>query len=117
MSSDGSSDGLEKVKWDAIKPPATMPRAQLEGMNIAMMALTLIFFIARVAVRASQRKPCELHDFFCHSAFACYLAMWVMYFKENDPLYRAEGVQRGEMAPYPEIRRLSSKIVVPSIQC
>ncbi|KAJ4985185.1 hypothetical protein SVAN01_09321 [Stagonosporopsis vannaccii] len=98
-----SSDGLDDVKWDAVKPPATMPRAQLEGVNTAMLVVTSIFFMTRLAVRAYQRKPYELHEFFCHAAFVCYVAMWVMYYKENDPLYRAEGVQRGEMAPYPEI--------------
>lgn len=98
-----SDDGLNDVKWDKVKLPATMARSQLEAINIGMLVLTCVVFVTRLVVRVFQRKPYELHDFFCHSAFVCYIAMWVMYFKENDPLYRAEGVQRGEIPPYPEI--------------
>lgn len=98
-----SPHSFDDVKWDQDKPPETMPRAQLEGVNIAMMALTCLVFLARLAVRIAQHKAYELHDLFCHFAFICYIVMWVMYFHENDPLYRAEGVQRGEIPPYPEI--------------
>lgn len=80
-----------------------MPRAQLDALNIAMMVLTTIVLLARVAVRITQRKPYEQHDLYCHLAFVCYIIMWVMYFEENDPLYRAEGVARGEIPLYPEI--------------
>ena len=98
-----SDDGLNDVKWDKVKLPATMARSQLEAINIGMLVLTCVVFVTRLVVRVFQRKPYELHDFFCHSAFVCYIAMWVMYFKENDPLYRTEGVQRGEIPPYPGI--------------
>lgn len=98
-----SSDSLDGVKWDDVKLPETMPRGHLEGINIAMLTLTAVIFIARIAIRITQRKPYELHDFFCHAAFVCYVAMWVMYWQENDPLWRAEGVQRGEIPVYPEI--------------
>lgn len=99
-----SSDDLSNAK-NAEQLPATMARSHLDGVNIAMLALTSLLFVCRIVVRINQRKPYELHDFFCQSSFVCYIAMWVMYFRENDPLYRAEGVQRGEIAPYPEIRK------------
>ncbi|KAF3006903.1 hypothetical protein E8E13_011153 [Curvularia kusanoi] len=80
-----------------------MPRLQLEGTNTAMLVMTSVIFLIRVVVRLFQRKPYELHDLFCHMAFVSYIVMWVMYYFENDPLYRAEAAQRGEMPPYPEI--------------
>lgn len=98
-----SSDRLDDDKWQVEELPATMPRAQLESVNIAMLALTSVIFCTRIVVRAVQRKTYELHDLLCHSAFVCYIAMWIMYFFENDPLYRVEGVQRGETPPYPNI--------------
>jgi hypothetical protein len=100
-----SSDSLDGVKWDEVELPETMPRGQLEGVNIAMLIVTAVVFIARIAVRINQRKPYQLHDFLCHAAFVCYVAMWIMYWQENDPLWRAEGVQRGEIPVYPEIRK------------
>ncbi|KAF2114826.1 hypothetical protein BDV96DRAFT_494291 [Lophiotrema nucula] len=95
------SDDLDKQKWQAI--PATMNRRRLEGVNTAMLVVTAVFFAARVVVRLVKRKPFELHDVFCYSSFLCYVGMCVMYYKENDPLYRVEGVQRGEIPPYSDI--------------
>lgn len=75
-----------------------MPKNQLEGINIAMLALTTIIFIARIALRVAQRKPYESHDFLYHLASICYSAMWVTFLQENEPLWRVEGVQRGEVS-------------------
>ncbi|KAF1843358.1 uncharacterized protein K460DRAFT_143935 [Cucurbitaria berberidis CBS 394.84] len=98
-----SSDSLSNVTWDKTGPPPTMSRSHLERVNTAMLSLTSLFFVSRIIVRVTKRKPFELHDFFCCFSYICYVAMCVMYFKENGPLYRAESVQRGETAPYPEI--------------
>lgn len=111
-----NSVDLSNVTWDKTELPATMSRSQLEGTNTAMLALTSLFVVVRVAVRVTKRKPFELHDFFCYASYICYVAMWIMYFKENDPLYRAEGVQRGEIPPYPEIRECNqTKIPIMSM--
>ncbi|KAF2131846.1 hypothetical protein P153DRAFT_373712 [Dothidotthia symphoricarpi CBS 119687] len=97
-----SSDDLSDVAWDKTDLPATMSRGQLEGVNTVMLALTSLVFVARVLIRVTKRNF-EMHDFFCYLSYICYLAMWVMYLKENGPLYRAEGMQRGEIPPYPDI--------------
>jgi hypothetical protein len=82
-----------------------MSRIHLEGVNTAMLILTSLFFVAQLVVRVSKRKPFELHALLCYFSYiCCYVGMWVMYLKENDPLYRAEGVQRGEIPMYPEVR-------------
>lgn len=98
-----STEGLNGVKWDGVVLPESMPRVQLEGTNTAMLVLTSVVFLTRVVIRIFKRKPYEVHDLFCHMAFVSYIVMWVMYFFENDPLYRVEGVQRSEIPPYPEI--------------
>ena len=98
-----SAGELSDQAWNKVKPPETMNRRLLEGTNIAMLVVTSVVFVARVAVRLVRRKHFELHDIFCNSSYVLYVCMWVMYHYENDPLYRAEGVQRGEIPPYPEI--------------
>lgn len=99
------TDELADVAWDdKTKPPKTMDRTHLEGVNTAMLVLTSLFFVAQLYIRISKRKPYELHAFFCYFSYICYVGMWVMYIEENKPLYRAEGVQRGEIPMYPEIR-------------
>jgi hypothetical protein len=99
----GSAGELSDQAWDKVKPPATMNRRRLEGTNTALLVLTSVVFVSRVVVRLARRKRFELHDLFCWLSYICYVCMWVMYRYENDPLYRAEGVQRGEIAPYPKI--------------
>ena len=66
---------MDGVQWDNVELPETMLRGQLEGVNTAMLVLTAVVFIVRIAVRVTQLKPYELHDFFCHAAFVCYVAM------------------------------------------
>jgi hypothetical protein len=92
------SDELSDQAWDG--PPKTMDRHRLESTNIAMFALTSAVFVARVIVRIFKRKQFEWHDFLCVMAYVCYMCMWVMYHYENDPLYRAESAQRGEIPFY-----------------
>jgi len=99
-----TSQQLADVTWDKNAPPATMSRRELEGINIAMLTLTSLVFIARIAIRLSKRRTFELQDFFCCLSYLFYVAMLVMFFKENDPLYRAERVQRGEAPLYPGLR-------------
>ncbi|EDU40830.1 conserved hypothetical protein [Pyrenophora tritici-repentis Pt-1C-BFP] len=98
-----TTDELSDVAWDKTKVPATMGRGHLDRVNSFMLALTSIVFLARVATRITKHKKFELQDFFCCLSYVCYVAMVVMYFNENGPLYRAESVQRGEIAPYPDI--------------
>ncbi|KAF2704598.1 hypothetical protein K504DRAFT_507071 [Pleomassaria siparia CBS 279.74] len=92
------SDNLSEVEWEDL--PVTMSRSSLERVNTAMLVLTSLFFVARVLVRVTKRKPFELHDILCYSSYICYVAMWVMYWKEIDPLYKLQAVQRGEAPPY-----------------
>ncbi|KAI4924299.1 uncharacterized protein J4E92_007380 [Alternaria infectoria] len=96
-----TSQQLADVTWDKNAPPATMSRRELEGINTAMLTLTSLVFVARIAIRLSKRRTFELQDFFCCLSYLFYVAMLVMFFKENDPLYRAERVQRGEAPLYP----------------
>ncbi|KAF2004706.1 hypothetical protein P154DRAFT_519182 [Amniculicola lignicola CBS 123094] len=98
-----SSKDLNDVTWDKKALPDTMSRGHLEGVNTAMLVLTSLIFVARVVARFTHRMPFELHDFFCWFSYVCYVAMVVMFFKENSPLYRAEAVQRGEIPIYPEL--------------
>ncbi|KAH6865672.1 hypothetical protein BKA58DRAFT_461582 [Alternaria rosae] len=98
-----TSQQLADVTWDKTTPPATMSRRELEGISIAMLTLTSLVFVARIVTRVSKRRTFELQDFFCYLSYICYVAMLVMFFKENDPLYRAERVQRGEAPLYPEL--------------
>jgi hypothetical protein len=97
------SDNLTNVEWSKTELPATTPKNQLERVHAAMLALTSLVFVARIAVRLFKRKLFELQDFFIALSYVCYVAMVVMYFEELDPLYRAEGVQRGEIPPYASI--------------
>jgi hypothetical protein len=99
MSADGSADEVTSKQV----PQSIVPRAQLDGVNIAMLAVTSVVFITGTAIKFAQRKPCELHDIFRRLAFTCYVVMWAMCFLENDPLYRVESVQRGETPMYPEM--------------
>ncbi|KAI4925521.1 hypothetical protein J4E85_007400 [Alternaria conjuncta] len=96
-----TSQQLADVTWDKNAPPATMSRRELEGINTAMLTLTSLVFVARIVIRLSKRRTFELQDFFCCLSYLFYVAMLVMFFKENDPLYRAERVQRGEAPLYP----------------
>jgi len=99
-----STDELSDVSWDEVKP-ATMSRRHLEGVNTAMLVLASLAYIARLLVRYCKRKPFESHGFFCGAAFVCFVAMYVMYIRENNPLYRAERVQRGDVPAYAGIRK------------
>ena len=103
-----ASNELSDVTWEKTKLPDTMSRNHLESVNATMLALTSAVFLARVATRIYKQKKFELQDFFCCLSYICYIAMVVMYFYENEPLYRAEGVQRGEIKPYPDLRKSSS---------
>ena len=85
--------------------PPPVPQARLEAINAAMLVLTSIVFFARVGISLLQRKPYEVHDLFCYLAYISYVAMWILYFLENDPYYRIEGIQRGVTPPYPEMRK------------
>ncbi|KAI4950053.1 hypothetical protein J4E91_004709 [Alternaria rosae] len=98
-----TSQQLADVTWDKTTPPATMGRRELEGISTAMLTLTSLVFVARIVTRVSKRRTFEQQDFFCCLSYVCYVAMLVMFFKENDPLYRAERVQRGEAPLYPEL--------------
>jgi hypothetical protein len=100
------SDNLTNVEWSKTKLPATMARGQLEHVHIAMLSLTLLVFVARIVVRMIKSKPFELQDSFISFSYICYIAMVAMYFKELDPRYSAEGVHRGDFAPYPSICEL-----------
>ncbi|OSS54076.1 hypothetical protein B5807_00083 [Epicoccum nigrum] len=99
MSADGSADEVTSEQV----PQSILPRAQLDGVNIAMLAVTSVVFITATMVKFAQRKPCELHDIFRRLAFTSYVVMWTMCSLENDPLYRFESVQRGETPIYPEM--------------
>lgn len=88
MSADGSAD---KVTSKQI-PQSIVPRAQLDGVNIAMLAVISVVFTTATVVKFAQRKPCESHDIFRRLAFTSYVIMWAMCFLENDPLYRVESV-------------------------
>jgi uncharacterized membrane protein len=99
MSADGSADEVTSEQV----PQSILPRAQLDGVNIAMLAVTSVVFITATVVKFAQRKPCELHDIFRRLAFTSYVVMWTMCSLENDPLYRVESVQRGETPIYPEM--------------
>jgi len=120
-----TSQQLADVTWDKNAPPATMSRRELEGINIAMLSLTSLVFVARIAIRLCKRRTFELQDFFCCLSYIFYVAMLVMFFKENDPLYRAERVQRGEAPLYPGLRayillstrRQSGMLTVSSSRC
>jgi hypothetical protein len=107
----GNAGELSDQAWDKVKPPATMNRRRLEGTNTALLVLTSVFFVSRVVVRLARRKRFELHDLFCWLSYICYVCMWVMYRYENDPLYRAEGVQRGEIPPYPNISKSPTTVL------
>lgn len=99
MSGDGSADEITSQQV----PQSILPRAQLNGVDIAMLGVTSVVFITGTVVKFAQRKPCELHDIFRRLAFTSYVVMWTMCFLENDPLYRVESVQRGETPMYPEM--------------
>ena len=99
MSTDGSAD---KVTSKQV-PQSIVPKSQLEGVNVAMLVVTSVVFITGTADKFAQRKPCEVHDILRRLAFISYAVMWAMLFLENDPLYRVESVQRGEIPLYPEM--------------
>jgi hypothetical protein len=107
-----TSEQLADVTWDKKAPPETMSRRELEVINNSMLSLTSVVFVARVITRLCKRKSFELQDFFCCLSYLCYMAMLVMFFRENDPLYRAERVQRGESPLYPQLRMF----ILPLVQ-
>ncbi|KAF1829142.1 hypothetical protein BDW02DRAFT_574258 [Decorospora gaudefroyi] len=98
-----SSDNIEKVEWSADQPPVAISRALVERVNVAMLVLTSLVFVSRIAVQITKRKAFDAQEFFCCLSYICFVAMVVMYFMELDPLYRLEDVQRGASPPYPEI--------------
>lgn len=93
----------DKYRWEKGYISASMPKTQLECVNTGMMVLTSVVFLTRTVTRFVQRESYELQDFFCSLAFISYVVMWVMYWKENDPLYRIASVQKGEIPPYPDL--------------
>ena len=105
--------GFDNVYPDFNKAelPAIMSRKHLVGAQVAMLVLTSLVFVARMAVRVARRKTLELQDFFSVLAYICYIAMVVMNFMELDPLYRTEGVLRGEINPYKWLCEYLSSLV------
>jgi hypothetical protein len=95
-----TSSDLHDVVWTKAKPPDTLSRSRLDGINIAMLALTSFIFAACTILRIIGKKAREAQDILSYTAYVCYVLMVVMYLQENDPLYRAEGVMRGEKPAY-----------------
>ncbi|EUC49163.1 hypothetical protein COCMIDRAFT_33424 [Bipolaris oryzae ATCC 44560] len=91
---------LHDVVWTKAKPPDTLSRSRLDGVNIAMLTLTSLIFAIRFILRIIAKKARELQDLLSYMAYVCYVLMIVMYMEENDPLYRAESVLRGERPMY-----------------
>jgi hypothetical protein len=57
-------------------PKTPITRNELIQTNVAMLVLTSLFVLTRVAVRVSKRKNFELPDFFIYSAYIIYVALW-----------------------------------------
>jgi hypothetical protein len=57
-------------------PKTPITRNELIQTNVAMLVLTSLFVLTRVAVRVSKRKNFELPDFFIYFAYILYVALW-----------------------------------------
>jgi hypothetical protein len=64
-------------------PKTPITRNELLQTNVAMMVLTSLFVLTRVAVRVSKRKNFELPDFFIYLAYIIYVALWSVKFAET----------------------------------
>ncbi|EMD68285.1 hypothetical protein COCSADRAFT_349727 [Bipolaris sorokiniana ND90Pr] len=94
-----ASSELHDVVSTKAKLPDTLSRCCLDGINIAMLTLTFLVFAIRFILRVMGKKAGEAQDILSYIAYVCYVLMVVMYL-ENDPLYRAESVLRGERPAY-----------------
>ncbi|KAF5853290.1 hypothetical protein GGP41_001829 [Bipolaris sorokiniana] len=98
-----ASSELHDVVSTKAKLPDTLSRCCLDGINIAMLTLTFLVFAIRFILRVMGKKAGEAQDILSYIAYVCYVLMVVMYL-ENDPLYRAESVLRGERPAYQGLR-------------
>ncbi|EUC36763.1 hypothetical protein COCCADRAFT_87412 [Bipolaris zeicola 26-R-13] len=116
-----ASSELHDVVWTKTKPPDTLSRSRLDGVNIAMLTLASFIFATRTVLRIVGKKAAEAQDILSYMAYVCYVLMVVMYLQENDPLYRAESVLRGERPAYQGIFmflpfRITWNLRLPGIQ-
>jgi hypothetical protein len=86
-------------------------KSELLHTNAAMLALTSLFIVARIAIQVSRRKVLEVHDFFIYFAFILYLALWICYRIVIDPMFRAYAVYSGQSPPYPTMMRDASQML------
>jgi hypothetical protein len=83
------------------KTPIT--KDELIRVNSAMLALTSLFVIARLAVNLSKRKPFELPDLFIYFGFVLYLVIWSCYIAVIPPMFKVFAAAYGEIPLYPTI--------------
>lgn len=93
--------------------PAKTPisKSELLHTNAAMLTLTSLFILARIAIHISRRRALEIHDFFIYFAFVLYLALWICYRIVIDPMFRAYAVYSGQSPPYPTMMHDASQML------
>jgi ABC-type Mn2+/Zn2+ transport system permease subunit len=62
-------------------------RSQLLSTTYAMMALTSIFVLARIALQTLRQKKLAPEDYLIYLAYVFYMAMSVLYIVVTPPMY------------------------------
>ncbi|KAH7079611.1 hypothetical protein FB567DRAFT_501810 [Paraphoma chrysanthemicola] len=81
-------------------PKTPIALDELVRTNAAMLVLTSLFVLLRVAVQISMRKISDLPDILIYTAYILYVAIWSCYMAVIPPMFRVYAVIGREIPPY-----------------